>query len=133
MRLTIGGHSHKSVAQGGIALYGGGHLTTCAGGLQADGIEAIVLGDNLIGRSIGILTNGLHRGIKGAGIATGLIPSMPQVERHNMLAGLYHLVIKLLLCEAIEALVGDDGVFATLAIAVEVGNTGVASLACPIL
>ena len=58
---------------------------------------------------------------------------MSEVEGHDVLTGINHLVAELLLREAIETLVCNHGVLATLAGTVEVGNAGLATLHGPIL
>ena len=58
---------------------------------------------------------------------------MPKIEIYNMLASIHHFIIELLLGKSIKALISNDGIFATLAIAIKISNTSISALVCPIL
>ncbi len=77
---------------------------------QLNGIETIVLWNRSCIRTEITILLLQHPGIEGAGIRSGLLAGIIEIEVHEMAVAVEHLIIKLLLTHLILPLVGYNRV-----------------------
>ena len=118
--LVLGCLEHLTLSIEGSEIYC--NLLASLRDFQLDGIETIILRNRSCIRTEITILLLQHPGIKGAGIRSGLLAGITEIEVHEMTVAVEHLIIKLLLTHLILPLVGNNRVLSYFSLTIELGD-----------
>ena len=127
--LVLGCLEHLTLGIEGSEIYS--NLLTSLRDFQLDGIETIVLRNRSCIRTEITILLLQHPGIEGAGIRTGLLAGITEIEVHEMTVAVEHFIIKLLLTHLILPLVGNNRVLSYFSFPIELGDAFQSMFLCP--